>query len=175
MSGFTEEWFGVGSQRALVKLARRTVSLEGRVVEIGCWEGRSTCALANAVWPVPVDAVDTWGGSPGEISEMLAAERDVLATFRENIAEMTRGNVTVHQQSWREYAADRTPVRFLHIDAEHTYREVYDTIGQFLPLVVPGGIICGDDNHHPGVIGAARDLLGPVELDATLWWWSQDE
>lgn len=60
MSEFREEWFGVASQQALVKLARRTAHLEGRVVEIGSWEGRSTVALANAVWPTTVDAVDTW-------------------------------------------------------------------------------------------------------------------
>ena len=175
MVKFTEEWFAVASQRALVRLARQVAHLDGRVVEVGCWEGRSTVVLANAVWPSVVDAVDTWQGSPGEISAELAAARDVLGTFRANVAELTRGNVAVHVMGWREYVADPSPVRFLHIDAEHTYREVHDTIGQFRPLLVPGGIICGDDRHHPPVISAARDQLGDVQAEATLWWWRSDE
>lgn len=170
MAEFREEWFGIPSQKALVRLARRVRNLEGRVVEIGCWEGRSTVALANAIWPADVDAVDTFQGSPGEISADLAAERDVLATFRANVADLTRGNVKTHVQGWREYE-DESPVRFLHVDAEHTYREVFDTIEHFRPLMARGGVICGDDAHHPPVIEAVHDQLAPVAFDATLWWW----
>lgn len=172
MATFREEWFGVESQKALTRLARSTRHLSGRVIEIGCWEGRSTCALANAVFPSVVRAVDTWQGSPGEISEELARGRNVLATFVENITDLTRGNVEVHQQDWRDYRADDdSPVRFLHIDGEHTYEQVYDTITAFLPLMVAGGVICGDDAHHPPVINAVRDLLTPITTTATLWVW----
>lgn len=168
---FTEDWYPGPSLRVLVKLARRVARLEGRTIEIGCWEGRSTCALANAVFPAPVDAVDTWRGSPGEISADLAQGRDVLATFVENVTSLTRGNVKIHAQDWREYAEDLTPVRFLHVDAEHTYREVFDAIEHYRPLMVPGGIICGDDAHHIPVMEAVHEQLAPVAINATLWWW----
>ncbi len=171
MAEFQEEWFSVESQKALTKLARRTNSLHGRVIEIGCWEGRSTCALAHAVHPHVVDAVDTWQGSPNEISAELAAQRDVFGRFVENITDLTQGNVKIHRQGWREYAADVSPVRFLHIDAEHTYREVFDTIEAYRPLMVPGGIICGDDAAHPPVIEAVRAQFGQVAFAASLWWW----
>ena len=119
-----------------------------------------------------VHAVDTWAGSPGEISAGLAAGRDVYTTFVGNVAELTRGNVDPHRQDWRSYLdSDRGPVRFVHIDAEHTYREVADTIEAVRPLMVAGGIICGDDAHHPPVIDAATDLLGTVERQASLWVW----
>lgn len=159
------------SQKALAKLAKRTNG-HGRVIEIGSWEGRSTVALAHAVWPASVEAVDTWEGSPGEISAELAAQRDVLGQFMANVTDLTRGNIRVHRQPWREYAASGSEaVRFLFIDAEHTYREVFDTITAFRPLMVPGGVICGDDAHHPPIMQAVRELLDPVGYDATLWWW----
>lgn len=168
---FTEEWFGSDSCEALAKLARRTRRVDGRVIEIGSWEGRSTIALANAAWPAIVHAVDTWGGSPGEISAQLAAERDVYATFESNIAAETRGNIEAHRQDWRTYfAEDRTPVRLCFIDAEHTYAEVRDTILTVLPFMATAGIVCGDDNHHPPIQRAVFDVLGDAKLDATLWY-----
>lgn len=175
---FREEWFGTHSQTALAHLYHRVADLEGAVVEVGCWEGRSTCALANAAHPETVHAVDTWNGSPGELSAKLAAEagRDVYATFLANVAELTAGNVVAHRMGWRDYFAlnhcQSTPIKFLHIDAEHTYTEVRDNIEAALPLMAAGGIICGDDNHHPPVQQAVIDTLGDAGLLATLWYWT---
>jgi hypothetical protein len=131
---FTEEWFSQESQDALAVLAQSTAIVAGDVVEVGCWEGRSTVALANAVHPAKVHAVDTWQGSPGEISADLASERDVFHTFLSNIGGLTAGNVVPHAMGWRDYFNEhRAPVRFLHIDAEHTFREVFDNIEAALP------------------------------------------
>ena len=172
---FTEEWFSQASQDALAELAGSTDGLNGAVIEVGCWEGRSTIALANAVFPDPVHAVDTWQGSPGEISHDLARERDVYATFAANIAEATDGNVTPHRMGWREFLRDwDDPIRFVHIDATHTYDEVAANIVAVQPHMVPGGIICGDDAHHEPIREAVRDTLGNAYLTASLWHWRFD-
>ena len=171
---FHEEWFGSASQEALADLFDRVAVLDGDIVEIGSWEGRSTIVLARAAAPAVVHAVDTWRGSPGEISAVLAGERDVYATFLANIDKATVGNVEVHRCDWRRYLADRrTPVRFMFIDAEHSYREVADNIATALPLLTPGGIICGDDVHHPPVRQAVLDLLPDAQVIATLWFWEK--
>ena len=167
---FGEMWFHPASQKALGDLHDRTTHLQGDVVEIGCWTGRSTVALANAAYPAVVHAVDTWNGSPGEISAELAAERDVYSQFRANIEAFTAGNVIPHRMGWREYLPTSGPIRFLHIDAEHSYVEVRDNILAALPLMVPGGVICGDDNHHPPVQEAVIDTLGGFRTTASLWW-----
>lgn len=174
--GFTENWFAEPSQEALAGLARSVSGVDGLIVEIGSWEGRSTIALANAVYPVCVKAVDTWEGSPGEISEALASRRDVFARFTANIAHYTRGNVDAYRMGWREWM-DRwenfSDVRFalVFIDAEHTYEEVRDTINAVLPLMAEGGIVCGDDAHHPPIRQALDEVFGlaSLEFTATLW------
>jgi len=171
---FTEQWFGQDSQDNLAFLAYTQRKVPGALIEIGSWEGRSTVAFANAANPRTVHAVDTWAGSPGEVSAELAAERDVFATFTANIAELTDGNVEVHRMGWREYVPTISePVSLVFIDAEHTYIEVRDAIAALLPLLAPGGVICGDDVHHPPVIKAVCELLDPaqVEVKATLWIW----
>lgn len=168
---YTEDWYTPQGIVALRKAFARTDGLTGRIIEVGCWEGRSTVALARAASPAVVDAVDTWEGSPGEPSETLAAERDVYARFVENIATATDGNVRAHRMGWRDYfAQDRTPIRFLHIDATHSYVEVRDSILEAIPLMVPGGVICGDDRHHYPVAKAVVDVFGYFEYDANLWW-----
>lgn len=154
----------------LAALAASVDDIAGRVVEIGAWEGRSTVALANAVAPRIVDCIDTWQGSPGEPSEGLAAGRDVHATWRDNIDRYTAGNVTEHRMGWREFQIS-DPVALLFIDAEHTFREVYDTIETFRPWLSPGAIVCGDDAHYKPVQSAvlAAFPATPVQRLSTLW------
>ena len=167
---FTEDWFGAPSCAALAGLYGRVADLDGHVVEVGSWEGRSTIALCEAAAPAEVRAVDTWLGSPHEPSAVLAAERDVFATFTANTAHLA--NLQVFRMGWREYVADHLgPTRLLFVDAEHTYHEVHDTLDAWLAHMVPGGIICGDDAHHPPVQQAVLERFPRANVLATLWWW----
>jgi hypothetical protein len=178
LPGFTEDWFGRASCDVLAGLVRSVADVEGLIVEIGSWEGRSTIAMANATTR-QIQAVDTWQGSPGEISADLAAKRDVFAKFQANILHSTKGNVYPNRMGWRQFFNDmrnagpfvKPPVALLFIDAEHTYQEVHDTVLAFLPYMAPGSVICGDDAHHPPIKQALDDLFGlaTVEADATLW------
>lgn len=169
---FGEQWFAPTSCKAVSHLVHETNHLDGRVIEIGSWCGRSTVHIAHAAYPTVIHAVDTWEGSPNEISGELAAQRDVWSQFSQNIDELTRGNVKPYRMGWRQYVTEETgPIRFCFIDAEHTYREVFDNIEAVLPLMVPGSVLCGDDVHHPPVIEAVNELLGEVEVQASLWIW----
>ena len=171
---FTEDWFGEDSQEVLAGLVRSVASIDGQIIEIGAWEGRSTIAMANAAYPRVIDTIDTWEGSPNEPSEELAALRDVHATWVQNVAEGTKGNVNEHRMGWRDFTPTQ-PVALVFIDAEHTYREVFDAITAMLPHMAPGGVICGDDNHHPPIQQALCDVLDPhrVKLGATVWAWQK--
>lgn len=167
---FHEDWFGQASQNALAGFVQQAPP--GLIVEIGAWEGRSTVAMARAAHPRPVHTVDTWAGSPAEISSDLAARRDVHAQWAANVQHYTLGNVIEHRMGWRDYTPSG-PVAVVFIDAEHTRIEVRDTILAFLPRMVEGGIICGDDAHHPPVQQGVYDCLPKrdVETIATLWYW----
>lgn len=172
---FHEDWFSDESCKALAHFADLTKKVRGYVIEIGCWEGRSTIALANAINPAILHAVDTWEGSPGEPSERLAHERDVFATFTANIEAETAGNVVAHRMDWRDFFAGfQAPIRLCHIDATHSYDEVRDNVVAVLARLQPGGIICGDDAHHPPVQRAVLDVLGKdVLATASLWHWKK--
>lgn len=172
---FTEDWFSDDNCKTLQDLYYRTERITGDIVEVGCWEGKSTCALANACWPLNVRAVDTWRGSPGEDSERLASERDVYAEFRRNIVARTNMNVWPYQMTWQSYfETHRDRVKFCFIDAAHTYDQVRGNIETVLPLLVDHGVICGDDAHHPPVWNAAADVLGSVwRCGTNMWAWQK--
>jgi len=171
--GFHEEWFSDASQAVLANLVQAVADVPGVLVEFGSWEGRSTCAMARAAYPRPVLAVDTWEGSPGEISAKLAAQRNVFAQFQANVRQWTRGNVKPYVMGWREFVAfNEFPIALAFIDAEHTYREVFDNITAVLEHIQPGGVICGDDAHHPPVVQAVTECFGSdVHYEASLWIW----
>lgn len=164
MITFHENWFPQPKRDALMTAMRSVEAPVGDVIEVGSWEGKSTIDIANFFYPLNVTAIDHWKGDLNYTENGLAdlaASRDVFATFQNNISLGTRGNVVVARMDWRDYVWDQ-PIRFIFIDGEHTYDQVRDNIEIVKPLMVPGGIICGDDLAHPPVAQAVFDSLGQV-------------
>jgi predicted O-methyltransferase YrrM len=168
---FHEEWFCNESQNVLQALVAEAPP--GLIVEFGAWEGRSSAALANAAYPRVVHSVDPWDGRGHPMSEEIASRRDIGAQWQANMDAHTKGNVVGHKMGWREFLPQiKDPVGLCFIDADHSYREVFDNIAAMVPLMAPGGIMCGDDAHYGPVQDAVFDLLGTeVAALATVWIW----
>lgn len=165
---FTELWYPDEQLEDLADLLDDVLigEVEGHLVEIGCWEGRSTVVLASvaAAEGRILHAVDWWKGNldegEGHPSVVGARTRDVQKTFMENIAPY--GNVQVHNQSGDLFLQNLIGrIAFIHLDAGHTYGATKRLIDLAKPRMATGGIICGDDflNAHAG----REDLDGGVE------------
>ena len=188
---FNDPWYPpeqLAKLRSLVHVAVRE-SEPGSFVEIGCWEGRSTLAIAQVIadefpYPPTLHAVDTWLGNveegPNHPSVVGAHARDVLATFRSNLQDC---RVVIHQTTGAAYLRQRSGIiAFIHLDASHTYRATKELIELALPLMAPGGVMCGDDfaNAHAGreeldggVERAVRECLPHFVEAGNLWWWQR--
>jgi hypothetical protein len=154
-------------------------------MDIGCWEGKSTIALAHACDPETLLAVDTWEGNrdehPDHPTVRLARERDVYSQFLVNVRLLTHGNVQPVRSDCHEFLGRwQGPIKFAHIDASHDYRSVRRTIDGVLPWIVAGGVICGDDfetadlSRHDlegGVERAVRETLPGFQHVHNLWLW----
>lgn len=145
-------------------------ALEGDIIEIGCWKGRSAAAIANKVYPETLNAVDTWQGNIDEqnvtgkqhptVKE--AIQKNIFSIFSENMSLHTKGNVKPHQIDCFEFMDKHEgKIKFCHVDASHDYESVKKTLVQLLPKMVKGGIICGDDISSANV--NRKDLEGGVE------------
>ena len=185
---FNENWYSNKQCDNLVALAKKVVDLKGSIIEIGCWEGKSTIALAKAVCPELLICNDTWLGNVQEsivtgkthATELILKKRDVYKIFLDNMDLLTDGNYTVIKRDCMEWLAEYSdPIKFIHIDASHEYESVKKTIDLVLPKMVKGGIICGDDflsanmgctDLHGGVERAVRETLPGFQNIGNLWY-----
>ncbi|MDQ6867047.1 MAG: class I SAM-dependent methyltransferase [Pseudomonadota bacterium] len=184
---FTEKWSSPELLLCLSDLCRSVRRLSGAVIEIGCWEGRSTVVLAHACHPETLLAIDTWRGNldehPNHSTVAIVATRDVFQQFLRNIVALTAGNVEPIREDCHAFLQRwQQPVRFAYVDASHDYLSVKRTIEALLPRLVPGGILCGDDiltatcgraDLYGGVERAVRELLPGFATAFNLWWWRQ--
>lgn len=128
------------------------------IVELGSWQGRSTCALA-ANTPGKVIAVDTWKGS-AEHAPMLSVKSPnwLKIQFMDNTG--IYDNVIMAQM---ESGAASTLFRGLGIkpdmvflDASHDYGNVAADIVDWFRTAAPDAIICGHDYDPPNWMGVKQ-------------------
>ena len=185
---FNEDWYSEAQCAELDKLITGVREVYGKIIEIGCWEGKSTSAIANSCYPEQVICNDTWLGNVSEsiltgqthATEIICRERDVYQTFLDNMNQLTKGNYSVVKRDCMEWLKEyNEPIKFIHIDACHEYESVFETINLVLPKMVKGGVMCGDDfttSHinradlHGGVERAVRELLPGFTSVGNLWY-----
>lgn len=185
---FNEDWY-TAEQAAYVGWLAQQAPQDGAIVEIGCWEGRSTVCIAQSVAPRLVIAVDHFEGNTDEgdshPATEAAQERDVADTFNCNMTMLT-SDVRLYPYDWRKWLDywKYTPntwtkdgkIAFLHLDAAHDYDSVADCLRAVLPFLVPGAILCGDDLYADGVYRAVHDVLGDdvKDVGGRLWVWQKE-
>lgn len=159
--------------------ARRKV-----VVEVGCWHGRSTKALAESC-PGQVLTVDHFQGSPDDKQFSLAeaaangAGNEARAAFERNLAaELKSRKVSLLVMDSREAARElncqgyRADMIFL--DGAHDTPSVKADITAWQPLLKKGGLLCGHDANDSRVKAALDELLPGWTLAAdSIWQYQQ--
>jgi predicted O-methyltransferase YrrM len=152
-----------------------------RVVEVGCWLGRSTKAISTYAHGV-VFAVDHWKGSAGVPSSEEVARRGSDAVFGEFCGNLRReidaGRVVpvrVESAKAVEIVRGRVPggrVDMVFIDANHEYASVVQDIRLWRPLVAPGGLFAGHDYapQWPGVVRAVDEQVPGRKLPGDSIW-----
>jgi len=163
---FHENWYSGEQLALLIEAYELAPEVEATLLEIGCWEGRSTVAIAKACQPDTLFAIDTWLGNqdehPQHVSVQLARQRDVFATFLQNVQNLTDGNVIPVRQDCHVFLRGLArPVKFCHVDASHDYASVKRTIEALFPKLIHGAVLCGDDFVNAGA--SRDDLQGGVE------------
>jgi hypothetical protein len=182
---FNEQWYAESELEMLIAAVQFVRPLQGAIIEVGCWEGRTTSAIANTCFPEKVMAVDTWQGNLAEgaehITVQLARERDVFAIFQANMRCLTRGNVVPERVEAMDYLRQLGgAVKFCHVDAAHDYRSVRDTLQALLPKLARGGVLIGHDYEtahsgrddlQGGVQRAVREVLPHHVSRGNVWWY----
>lgn len=171
---FHEDWTQPVHSTSLSFLAHRSPP-EGACLEIGCWEGVSTIAIAHGLGAHrELSAIDTWAGNIDEGADhpsvLAATTRDVYAQFLANMGAFHCGNVQPVRADWRDLELPAA-IAFCHLDAAHDEQSVSDQLSAIIPRMVPGGVLCGDDFYAPGVQAAVVRHIPDAQTNGRIWWW----
>lgn len=142
-------WLSLDEAKLLAVLASKIPS-EYDIVEIGSFQGRSTCALAVGLKMgrcKRIHAIDTHRGLPGIFPETT------LPILQANLrSKHFTKNVTIHlgtsednARSWRGKS-----IGLLFVDGDHSYESVKCDYEAWLPHLAPGGFIAFHDSNQPG-------------------------
>lgn len=150
LDGLPHGWFNHGPKvLELIEQHRPKV-----VVELGSWMGASAIGMARAVrrWGGTVTCVDTWagelnddGGSPVGKSPLMihVCAREMVQSGVSASIRLIPATTAEAAQCWNQ------PIDFLYVDADHSHDGVWADLTAWVPHVVPGGLIVGDDYKHP--------------------------
>lgn len=173
-----EELLGWMDPEELIWLGEQA-SKRSQVVEIGCFLGRSTRALAdNAIGRV--FAIDTWRDAdrhPLMRTPAIMMEEDwCWQGFLRNVQDLIPDRLEVRRRksldAAQELAAEGKRFDLIFIDAAHDYQSVKDDIQAWKPLLNDGGLLCGHDftGKHAGVLQAVREMVVRFKVFDTIWY-----
>ncbi|MFB7837807.1 class I SAM-dependent methyltransferase [Nocardia brasiliensis] len=162
-------------------------------IEVGSYLGRSLCSLAEVVTrsgkSFTVVGVDTCLGSGPEGNDGIDHHGAAVAAGGGTLAGLLHRNliscgfankaliVVGDSEATATLFADAS-LAWVHLDARHDYESVAADISAWLPKVMPGGWLSGDDyipSRWPGVVAAVNKLLPQAQPWSTMQWrWVND-
>jgi beta-1,4-mannosyl-glycoprotein beta-1,4-N-acetylglucosaminyltransferase len=176
---------GYMSEAELAWLAGRAKNAK-TIIEVGSWHGRSSRALADHLPDGGrLFCVDHWAGSAVErtTNHQSASWNDgdhAFMEFSDNLADHIKsGKVIPVRMSSKNAAAwfkkQHITADLIFIDAGHTYDEVKEDIGLWLPVVNKGGILSGHDYNYTdgmwaGVTKAVDESIKATQQNDTNIW-----
>lgn len=147
-------------------------AVAGDIVEVGSWQGRSTCYLAQACKDSHngiVRAIDHFQGNVGSTEHYVVGRDDLTdleTNFRRNVADADLdAYVRLYNMNSEDAIIDHSDdfqnLRMLFIDGDHSYKGCRTDIELLAPRLAVGGFIAFDDYHSdgPGVVDAVRDCI----------------
>ncbi|TRW82882.1 class I SAM-dependent methyltransferase [Mycolicibacterium sp. 018/SC-01/001] len=172
--------------------AVETFGAGDRIVEVGCYLGRSICSLAELASgrDLVIVGVDTARGSGPEGRGGTNAHAPAVSHGGGTLAGLLHRNLIAcgaadqvqllisDSLAAAALFADES-LAWVHLDARHDYDSVCADIIAWLPKVRPGGWLSGDDYDEwqwPGVVQAVADTLdGAAPWSKGQWRWLKPE
>jgi len=171
---FGENWFGY---EELYSHLIDKASVNGKIVEVGCWKGKSIAYLvvesANSNKNISIYAVDTWLGSNiyEHNSDKDVQQNTLYELFLSNISPVSHVITPMRMTSVEASKQfDDNSIDSIFIDANHEYKFVKEDIEAWYPKLKHSGIMCGHDydggplSGHPGVRDAVHEFFGKVNI-----------
>lgn len=131
------------------------------IIEVGTWKGASACHMAELTRDLgtKIYCVDTWLGDPDPRFK-YHINYEVGAAFRQFCFNVTKKGFADRIYPIPQTSAGAAPILMSHgimaglvyIDGDHSYEMCYQDMENYLPFVMDGGFLFGDDfRDYPAV------------------------
>jgi predicted O-methyltransferase YrrM len=158
---FTQDWFSNNIPN--FEAAKQVIPSNKRILEIGCFEGRSTCWMLENMLADDgtIYCVDTFKGGQEHSNLNLTNLRKV---FEENvyIAQKLNQEVNVIEKLSSKALATlitkETEFDFIYVDGSHEMMDVLTDAVMAFKVLKPGGVMLFDD------YGGGQDVRKAVDL-----------
>lgn len=151
-----------------------------KIVELGCWKGKSSSYLAVQSFNLQKDFelhfVDTWGGSPEhfeseEFSNAITENQDLI--YNEFISNISKVDYPYHVHRMTSLEAadlfENNSLDFVYFDTNHSFAYVTQELKKWYPKLKQGGVLAGHDYNGP-VKSAVRTFFSPMKVLAYQGW-----
>ncbi len=144
----------------LMLAVQTSVGIQGDILEIGSYLGKSTVVLANRIQPHEVLTVCDNFGFTESADNLREIQRSYApnyrSTFDANLEKFSRRSPVVHAMDSRHLMTKVEPnsCRFVHVDGSHLFEYVASDLATALVALSDSGIVVVDDyrsQHTPGV------------------------
>jgi hypothetical protein len=151
------------------------------IVEVGSWMGGSARAMTSVVLDYAQDfevvCIDTWLGSeehwvgdqhyPGNRLNLVNGRPTLYQQFlSNNVHKGLDPYITPFpidsQNGFVAFTKLGLYPDAVYIDAGHDYRSVKNDLSNWASILKKGGVLIGDDWHHPPIKQAVGELFGKV-------------
>jgi len=145
-----------------------------RGVEIGVKSGANALAMALALKPKKLYAVDPWDNYVEPVSSEIIGEWHYLQTLKKlqrvkDAVEIVRMRSEDAVKKFRNSGLD-----FIYIDGQHTFEAVSKDLTMWWPKIRKGGVISGHDVSLPQVQAAVVQFTTKRKIEFTVqqedWW-----
>lgn len=151
-------WMSMAELQFLGEQARQS----RRVLQVGCYLGRSSVVLAENVREKLID-VDLF---VGDFGTTLSSD-ELVAQYRRNVGDLLGRKIDLRVgDSQKVLPTLEAGFDFVFIDGSHRYADVRRDVLAAIPLVAPGGVLAGHDYAHSEEVRRAVDevLQGRAQL-----------
>lgn len=167
MTTFTQDWF---SQNIPNMIGIQTYCKPRRILEVGVFEGRSTCWILQNMLPADgtIVCVDTFEGGVEHAHLDMSATQ---AQFLSNISEVQGQDQTLILKVNQSFEAlldlysDNETFDFIYVDGSHESINVLEDSVLAYRMLTLGGVMLWDDYRGGAGVGKAVDTFLRVYRD----------
>lgn len=155
-----------------------------RIIEVGSWKGQSAITMGKTLRSLDIKCeircVDTWLGAlefwwAQDQSRNLRLKNGYPQVYYQFLSNVVHNNMediilpfpTTSDIAHRFFKKSNITAQLIYIDASHEEGDVYRDISNYYELLLPGGVIFGDDytKSWPGVQLDVKKFSDQIGVD----------